>query len=126
MAIPSGVVFRDEVAQTRIGTSERGLIGKKNDAYVPGSGSLAEPGTMDHENVLLHQQLLHELFVAIGNIKLRKRVKRAARRNAAHVGNRIAGFHRQIAADAQLVTNFHQMILRPFQRGAHRKLLRMV
>src|SRR5689334_20295224 len=89
-------------------------------------GLLAEARTVHHHHVLLQDEFFHEDVVALGDIDARIGVERATGRNAAYTGSGIAPLHSKIAAGAQLLLDFDQMVLRPLERWLDGVLLGMV
>ena len=83
-------------------------------------GLLPEPRSVDHHDVLLSNQFLHEDFVALGYVDPRIGVERSTRRDATNAGRSLAPLLREIAARSQFALHFDEMILRPFERGLDR------
>ena len=91
-----------------------------------GAGLLSEAGAVDDHHMLLQNQFLHEDVVAFGNIDSGIGIERAARRDATHARRRIAPLHGEIAAAAQFLADFDQVILRTFERRLDGVLFGMV
>src|SRR5260370_18613898 len=116
----------DEIANLRVGFFENVFPRQKHDAEMLCPRLLPEARTLYHQHVFLQEKVLNPHVVAVRNVNLRKSIEGAARSDAAHSRNRVAGFYRDVPACAELSAHFDQMILWPFERDFDRILLRMI
>src|SRR5438128_2748769 len=90
------------------------------------SGFLSEAGAVHDQNVFLKQQLFYPNSVVFRDVDFREGIKCAARRNATHPRNGVAGLDRDVTPSSQLPADFDEMVLWTLERRLNRVLLRMI
>ena len=69
----------EESRDVLVSPGERGFVRQEDNAKVAGPRRLPETAPVDHQDVLLEQQLLDEILVAVSQVEAGKGIKRASR-----------------------------------------------
>src|SRR5882724_1243135 len=120
------IAFAQEVANRRIGRTQRLFVRQEDDAEVLCPGTLAKAGAVHHHHMLLADQLGDKDVVDFRDVERGVCVEGAARRHTTDARSLGAPLHGQIAPRAQLAFDFGQVVLRSFERGFDCILLRMI
>src|ERR1019366_3149052 len=100
--------------------------GQEDDAEMFRSGTLAEAGAVHDRHVLLANEFGDKDVVALRDVDARVRIKSTARLDTTDARSFGAPMHGQVAAATQLALDFDEVILRAFERGLDRVLLRVI